>query len=137
MDFPGKDAGVGCHFLLQEIFLIQGANPCLLYWQVDSVPPRKSHISHCDWPLLILKGILFPFCDKTLTYTQKMLMSALFLRHLLDACPAPISPYSCHSILILFCRTHPSYMRYKLVGPQSRCPQSLGEGRTPDVDQSK
>ena len=37
-NFPGKNTGVGCHFLLQEIFPIQGLNPCLLYWQVDSVP---------------------------------------------------------------------------------------------------
>ena len=26
---PGKNTGVACHFLLQEIFLIQGLNPCL------------------------------------------------------------------------------------------------------------
>ena len=29
-DFPGKNIGVGCHFLLQGIFLTQGANLCLL-----------------------------------------------------------------------------------------------------------
>ena len=32
---PGKKTGVGCHFLLQEIFLTQGSNPshlCLLNW---------------------------------------------------------------------------------------------------------
>ena len=28
-DFPGKNTGVGCHFLLQEIFQTQGLNPCL------------------------------------------------------------------------------------------------------------
>ena len=28
-DFPGKNTGVGCHFLLQGIFLIQGLNPVL------------------------------------------------------------------------------------------------------------
>ena len=28
-DFPGKSTGVGCHFLLQEIFLTQGSNPGL------------------------------------------------------------------------------------------------------------
>ena len=28
---------VGCHFLLQGIFLTQGSNPCLLHWQVDSL----------------------------------------------------------------------------------------------------
>ena len=26
-DFPDKNTGVGCHFLLQEIFPIQGLNP--------------------------------------------------------------------------------------------------------------
>ena len=30
-DFPGKDTGVGCHFLLQGIFPTQGSNPGLLY----------------------------------------------------------------------------------------------------------
>ena len=25
-DFPGKNTGVGCHFLLQRIFLTQGLN---------------------------------------------------------------------------------------------------------------
>ena len=40
-DSPGKDTGVGCHFLLQGIFLTQGSNPCLLcllHWQVGSLP---------------------------------------------------------------------------------------------------
>ena len=30
-DFPGKNTGVGCHFPLQEMFLIQGLNLCLLH----------------------------------------------------------------------------------------------------------
>ena len=29
-NFPGKDTGVGCHFLLQGIFPTQGPNPHLL-----------------------------------------------------------------------------------------------------------
>ena len=29
--FPSKNAGVGCHFLLQGIFLTQRSNPCLLH----------------------------------------------------------------------------------------------------------
>ena len=33
-----KDTGVGCHFLLQEIFLIQGSDLSLLHWQADSLP---------------------------------------------------------------------------------------------------
>ena len=42
-DFPGKNSGVGCHFLLQGIFLTQESNPCLLnlpHGQVDSLPLR-------------------------------------------------------------------------------------------------
>ena len=38
-DFPGENTGVGCHFLLQGIFLVQGSNPRLphlLHWQADS-----------------------------------------------------------------------------------------------------
>ena len=37
-DSPGKNAGVGCHFLLQGIFPTQGSNPRLLHWQADSLP---------------------------------------------------------------------------------------------------
>ena len=46
-DSPGKNAGVGCHVLLQGIFPTQGWNPgmlCLLHWQVVSLllaPPGK------------------------------------------------------------------------------------------------
>ena len=39
-DFPGKNTEVGCHFLLQGIFPTQGSNPCLLHWQVASIPLR-------------------------------------------------------------------------------------------------
>ena len=38
---PGKNTGVGCHFILQGIFLPQGQSPCflnVLYWHVDSSP---------------------------------------------------------------------------------------------------
>ena len=37
-DFPCKNTGVGCHFLLQGAFLMQGLKPCLLLWQVGSLP---------------------------------------------------------------------------------------------------
>ena len=30
-DFPGKNTGVGCHFILQGIFLTQESNPGLLH----------------------------------------------------------------------------------------------------------
>ena len=40
-DSPGKNTGVGSHFLLQGIFPNQGLNPCLLslvHWQAASLP---------------------------------------------------------------------------------------------------
>ena len=37
-DFPGKNTGVGFHFLLQGFFPIQGSNLHLLHWQADSLP---------------------------------------------------------------------------------------------------
>ena len=40
-DSPGKNTKVGCHFLLQGIFLTQGSNLhflCLLNWQVGTLP---------------------------------------------------------------------------------------------------
>ena len=40
-DSPGKNTGVGCHFLLQGIFPTQRSNLSLLHllhWQVDSLP---------------------------------------------------------------------------------------------------
>ena len=36
-DSPGKNTGVGCHFLLQGIFPTQGLNLHLLHWQVGSL----------------------------------------------------------------------------------------------------
>ena len=47
-NFPGKNTGVCCHFLLHRIFPSQGLKLCLLcllYWQVDSLPlvPTGKH----------------------------------------------------------------------------------------------
>ena len=38
-NFPGKNTGVDCHFLLHRIFPTQGSN---LHWQVDSLPTEPS-----------------------------------------------------------------------------------------------
>ena len=59
-DSPSKNIGVGSHSLLQGIFLTQESNPCLLDWQVDSLPsepPRKLSNSYheCEDPA-------FPAC---------------------------------------------------------------------------
>ena len=52
-DFPAKNTGVGCHSLLQGIFLTQGSDPCLLHWQADSLP-----LSHLGSPQPQLSKII-------------------------------------------------------------------------------
>ena len=68
-DFPSKNTGVGCHFLLQGLFLIKGLNPCLLHllqWQADSLPlchlgiPRI-HDSRSQFPNFATKGFWIIF----------------------------------------------------------------------------
>ena len=49
MGFPRQEFGVGCHFLLQGIFVTQGLNPSLLHWQTDSLP-----LSHQGCPNMVL-----------------------------------------------------------------------------------
>ena len=57
---PGKNTGVGCHALLQGIFLTQGLNLsllCLLHWQAGSlplVPPGKPR----SYLIVVVKGQL-------------------------------------------------------------------------------
>ena len=63
-DFPGKSIGVGCHFLLQGIFLTQGWNLCLLHWQVDSLP--LSHLGNQHYHYF------------NANYTTKLLYISLF-----------------------------------------------------------
>ena len=59
-NFPGKNTGVGCHCLLQVIFPTQGLNPhlpCLLHWQVDSLP--LCHMETYDtWVQTVTQGTL-------------------------------------------------------------------------------
>ena len=50
--FSSKNTRVGCHFLLQGIFPTQGSNPCLLNWQMGSLP-----LTHEEGPKeIILKN---------------------------------------------------------------------------------
>ena len=58
-DSPGKNTAVGCHFLPQGIFTIQGLNPHLLCWQVDSLP-----VSHMEATSNIIIGV------KTISYPE-------------------------------------------------------------------
>ena len=59
-DSPGKNTGVGCHTLLQGIFLTQELNPhllCLLPWQAGSLP--VDHLGspiHCLHVFILIPG---------------------------------------------------------------------------------
>ena len=51
-NFSGKYAGVGCHFLLQGIFLTQELNLpllCLLHWQADSLSLHHLGFNSVQW----------------------------------------------------------------------------------------
>ena len=49
-DSPGKNTGVGWHFLLQGIFPIQRLNPRLLHWQASSLPLGPPPVSSYSIP---------------------------------------------------------------------------------------
>ena len=44
--FPGKNTGVGCHFLLQDIFLAQGLNLCFLHCRLSL--SHRGHLNTSD-----------------------------------------------------------------------------------------
>ena len=51
-DYPNKNTGMGCHFLLQGISLTHGSNQSLmslLHWQVDSLPLNHLRSPHPSW----------------------------------------------------------------------------------------
>ena len=60
-NFPGKNTGMGCHFLLQGIFPTQGLNSCLLCWQTDSLP-----LSH--WEVFVNIKLLKSYYGNTVVF---------------------------------------------------------------------
>ena len=65
---PGKNTAVGCHLLLQGIFLTQGSNPRLLHLLVDSLP-----LSHLGGPIqtrVTLKIIFFSTVHKSKNFPR-------------------------------------------------------------------
>ena len=65
-DSPGKNTGMGCHCLLQVIFLTQGSNPrllWLLHWQMGSLPlsylgsPPPSYFQLLWWLIFKRRGL--------------------------------------------------------------------------------
>ena len=91
-DFPGKNTGLGCHFLLQEIFPTQGSNPHLHYYrqspilQADSLPIE---------PLRKLSPVLYIY---TLAYSK---YSQIFIKVAGKNCSKYIV---CRTKMIISCR---------------------------------
>ena len=62
-----QNTGVGCHFLLQGIFLTQGSNSSLLHWQADSL--LMSHQGNLNPHKLIILFLVAR--DIPVWYSQK------------------------------------------------------------------
>ena len=78
-DLSGKNTGVGCHFLLQRVFLTQGLNLCLLsllQWQADSFP-----LSHLGSPKESIEGYI-QRCSTYIQWNITRLLKGLKLGHL-------------------------------------------------------
>ena len=70
--FPGKNTGVGCHFLLQGIFLTQGLNQGLLYYRhtPQCLSHQGSHIKVGQWDYAYRYWYVFP--DSKVSRPRKM-----------------------------------------------------------------
>ena len=83
-DFPGKNAGLGCHFLLQSIFPTQRLNSCLLWllhWQMDSLlPPGKHYMmgSKSQYMVAIIIFIVKFVLENELTHLRNSLIYILW-----------------------------------------------------------
>ena len=93
-DVPGKNTGVGCHFLLQGILPTQGSNPHLLHWQVDSLPYEPPG-----------KPLLFHTCMCTRAHTRVCVCVCVYSydvskNHwvlIAQSCPTLCDPMNCNS----------------------------------------
>ena len=77
-DSPGKKTGVGCHFLLHKIFLIQGSNLCLLHFQQILYP-----LSHLGSVSSIKREFINPqygVCFKLWDGLRVMKMQTLWMK---------------------------------------------------------
>ena len=96
-DFPGKDTGMGCHFLLQGIFLTQGSNLGLLHCR-----QILYQLSYKRDPLL---GLEAPSYLTSLTSSSSLQPSSisfriLFLKHKSDHNMHWLKTSTCSSVSI-------------------------------------
>ena len=94
-DFPGKNTGVSCQFLLQGIFLTQGSNlhhlQVLLLWQVDSLPLSRLGISaHFSW----LPNLLVSYPEINVKFCRNNIKNNNYFKNF---CPMFLSTVPSHS----------------------------------------
>ena len=92
MEFPSKNTGLGCQFLLQGIFPTQGSNLyllSLLHWQADSLPLKPFNLSTVDILCQIMYSI--GWLAVSLACTQKMSVASpptiLTTKNVFRCCP--------------------------------------------------
>ena len=109
-NFPGKSTRVGCHFLLQGIFLTQGLNPGLPHCK-----QMLYHLSHQRWECKLVQ----PFSSVT---QSCLTLQPHGLQHARPPCPSPApGAYSNSCPLSRWC--HPTIS--SSVVPFSSCLQSF------------
>ena len=130
-DSPGKNTGVGCHALLQRIFLTQGLKLCLLHlqqWQADSLPqapsgkPEDKHkrLERRSTSILyehsIVLNLTHPFSKKKKSSSQTYIFNKSFLagQHLGLLLPISRRCLKESGKLLLFYDTSKSLAHYKL-----------------------
>ena len=110
---PGKITGVGCDFLLQEMFLTQGLNPillCLLYWQVDSTtaPPGNPELTSNLSFVLIIPLLFFTILPFLYIPLRKFLILPVY-----EVCMNGI--IILHAFFMPCCSHFPSFYFYFLI----------------------
>ena len=107
-NFPGKNTGVGCHFLLQRIFLTQVSNSGLLHWQADSLPLIQTATSLLilNTPPLYLRAFAFA------------ISATVFLQIAERLAPSPTSyMLKCYTTLEAFNEARPHYYTHTFLIP--------------------
>ena len=84
-DFPGRDTGVSCHFLLQGIFLTQESNSCILHcrWILYCLATRKAQgyfRQHIDKSCFFIHSVTLSF-DSTFNQFKFSISSVQLLTH--------------------------------------------------------
>ena len=104
-DSPGKNAGAGCHALLQGIFPTQGSSPHLLHlllWQASSLPEVPPGKPGCSVGL--------DKCVMTCIHHQCITQSNLEICSPLPSHPFPLAPGNHWSFYCLHSSAFPSML---------------------------